>query len=346
MTYKYNKFLTFLLCMSTAFPVIATDGVFKFLDLPVSSRMAALGGKHVSHPDGEVNFAFMNPASLNASSHRMLALNMANYLADIQFGTALYSSSFGKNHFAVGVQFVDYGSFKETTEANEIIGEFTAKDLAMSLIYSRTVSDRLSAGITFKPVYSAYERYTSFGAAVDLGVQYHSSSSLFSAGMALRNLGFQLKGYYIGEDGQHRESLPLDWLVGVSQKLEHAPFRFSLTFHQLNKWNLYYTDNNSGKTDYERTDMVPEISALDMAFRHAIIGVEFLPGNNFYLVGSYNHRRHQELAMNGFRSLAGFSFGGGVRISRFQVGFGVSQFQVGNSAYLFSIATSLNDFKL
>ncbi len=346
MIYRYNKILTFLLCVAIAFPVVAYDGVFKFLDLPVSSRMAALGGKHVSHPDGEVNFALMNPASLNASSHTMLALNMANYLADIQFGTAMYSSSFGKNHVAVGAQFVDYGSFRETTEANEIIGEFTAKDVALSFIYSRTISDRLSAGITLKPVYSAYERYTSFGAAVDMGVQYRSSSSLFSAGMVLRNLGFQLKGYYIGEDGQHRESLPLDWLVGVSQKLEHAPFRFSLTLHQLNKWNLYYTDNNASKTDYEQTEMMPEISSIDMAFRHAIIGIEFLPGNNFYLVGSYNHRRHQELAMNGFRSMAGFSFGGGIRISRFQVGFGVSQFQVGNSAYLFSIATSLNDFKL
>lgn len=346
MIYRYNFILTFLVCGLLSISVYATDGVFRFLDLPVSSRMAALGGKNVTHPDGDINFAFSNPSLLNASSHTMLGLNMANYLADIKFGTAIYGTSRGKNHFAVGVQFVDYGSFKETTESNEIIGDFTAKDMALNLIYSRTISERLSAGATLKPIYSAYEKYTSVGAAIDLGVHYRSASSLFAAGMVLRNMGVQFKGYYIGEDGQHRESLPFDWQIGLTQKLAHAPFRFTLTLHQLNNWDMYYTDNNSGQVDFERTEMVAPVSFVDMAFRHTIFGVEFLPGKNFYLVASYNHRRHQELAMNGFRSMAGFSFGGGIRISKFQVGFGTSQFQVGNSAYLFSISTSLNDFKL
>lgn len=346
MTYKYNRIFTLLLFGLLSSAVFSSDGVFRFLDLPASSRMAALGGKNVTNPDGDISFALFNPALLNGSSNSMLSLNMANYLADVKFGSAVYGFSKGSNHFAVGVQYVDYGTFKETTETNDIIGEFTARDMALSMIYSRTLSDRWSAGVALKPILSAYERYTSFGAAIDMGVHYRSTSNLFTAGLSLRNLGVQFKGYYIGEDGQHREPLPFDLQLGISQKLQHAPFRFSITLHQLNKWNLYYTDNNSGMVDYERTEMVPEISFVDMAFRHAIIGVEFLPGKNLYLAASYNHRRHQELAMNGFRSMAGFSFGGGIRISKFQLGFSTSQFQVGNSAYLFSVSTSLNDFKL
>jgi hypothetical protein len=346
MIYTYNKLLTVLLFGLISLATLASDGVFRFLDLPVSSRMAAMGGKNVTNPNGDISFALFNPALLNEQSHTMLSLNMANYLADIKFGSAVYGMSYGKNHFAAGVQFVDYGTFKETTDANEIIGEFTAKDMAISLIYSRTISEAFSAGITLKPIFSAYERYSSFGAAVDMGLHYRSSSDLFSGGIAVRNLGFQFQGYYIGEDGQHREALPLDVQIGISQKLQHAPLRFSLTLHQLNKWNLYYTDNNSGMIDYERTEMIKEVSFIDMAFRHAIIGIEFLPGKNVYLAASYNHRRHQELAMNGFRSMSGFSFGGGIRISKFQIGFGTSQFQVGNSAYLFSVSTSLNEFKL
>ena len=346
MIYRYNRILTLLLCGLFGISVQAGDGVFSFLELPMSSRLAALGTKNVSHPDGDLNFAMMNPALLQSSSASMVSLNMSNYLADIQFGSAVYGFGKGRHHFAVGVQFMDYGTFKEATESNSIIGEFTAKDIALNLLYSQDLSEHLRVGLTLKPIFSAYERYTSMGAAFDVGVHYTSASSLFTAGLALRNLGFQVKGYTLGADGQNRESIQPDLLLGMTQKLAHAPFRISVTLHQLNTWNLYYTDNNAGKTDYERTEMVPEISDFDMAFRHAIIGVEFLPGNNFYLVGSYNHRRHQELAMNGFRSLAGFSFGGGIRISRFQVGFGVSQFQVGNSAYLFSLATNLNDFKL
>ncbi|ODT53020.1 MAG: hypothetical protein BGP01_14175 [Paludibacter sp. 47-17] len=346
MFYRYNIILTFLLCGLLGISAQSGTSAYRMLDLPVSSRMAALGGKNVSSPDGDLNFAFLNPALLNGASNSMLSLNMANYLADIQFGTAAYGFSKGRHHFAAGVQFLDYGTFKEATESNEIIGEFTAKDIALSLIYSQELSERISVGVTLKPVFSAYERYTSFGAAFDMGLHYRSVSGLFSAGMALRNLGAQLKGYYLGADGQHTERLPLDLQLGFTQKLAHAPFRLSLTLHQLNRWNLYYTDNSSGKTDYDYIEMAGSISVADMAFRHAIVGVEFLPGKNFYLAASYNHRRHQELVMNGFRSMAGFSFGGGVRISKFQVGFGVSQFQVGNSSYLFSVSTSLNEFKL
>ena len=334
-----------LFSMSASF-VVAGNGVFQFLDLPVSSRMAALGGKNVSVADHDINFALLNPALLTGKSDNMIGLNMANYLADIQFGTAVYGRSYGKNHVAVGVQYVDYGSFKETTEYNEIIGEFTAKDISMSLIYSRMIHENLYAGVTLKPIYSAYERYVSFGAAVDLGVSYQNPAKLFYAGLVLRNIGTQFKGYYSGVDGQHIEPLPFDIQLGLSKKLEHAPFRFSLTLHNLHDWDMTYIDNKNAMVDYERMDLIPQIPFVDLAFRHTILGVEFLPGKNFYLAASYNHRRHQELKMDGFKSMAGFSFGGGIKISHFQVGFGTSQFQVGNSAYLFSISTSLNEFRL
>jgi hypothetical protein len=343
MNRKITGILLFLSLFELAY---AGNGVFQFLDLPVSSRMAALGGKHVSMSDPDINFAMLNPALLDKRTDNMIGLNMANYLADIQFGSAIYGKSFGSNNFALGVQYIDYGTFKKTSEFNEILGEFTAKDISLSLIYSRRLTPELSAGVTLKPIYSAYEAYTSFGAALDLGISYQLQEKLFSAGLVFRNIGTQFKGYYSDVDGQHYEPLPFDIQLGASYKLEHAPFRVSLTMHNLHQWDLNYIDNENSMIDYEREDYVSVISFGDMAFRHAVIGVEFIPGKNLYLVGSYNHRRHQELKMNGFKSMAGFSFGGGIRISKFQVGFGVSQFQVGNSAYLFSISTSLNEFKL
>lgn len=346
MIYKYNRILTFLFFSLGWISVQAADDVFTFLELPVSSRMAALGTKNVSQPDGDLNFALLNPALLSTTSTSVVSLNMSNYLADIQFGSAAYGFSKGKHHFAAGILFMDYGSFRETTESNEIIGEFTAKDIALSLLYSQDLSEQLSVGVTLKPIFSAYERYTSFGAAFDVGLHYRSASSLFTAGLALRNLGFQLKGYTMGADGQNRESINPDLLLGISQKLAHAPFRLSLTLHKLNQWNLYYTDNNSAGIGYDFTEQAGTVNGVDMAFRHAIFGVEFVPGKNFYLAAAYNHRRHQEMAMTGFRSMAGFSFGGGIRISKFQVGFGVSPLQTGNTAYLFSVSTSLNEFKL
>ncbi|GAB1417075.1 hypothetical protein MASR2M117_24810 [Paludibacter sp.] len=326
--------------------MFAGEGVFQFLDLPYSSRIAAMGSKNVSINDNDINFALNNPALLSENSDNMIGLNMANYLADIKFGSAIYGKSFCKNHFAIGVQYVDYGTFKETTEFNEILGEFTAKDIAMSLIYSRNFFEGFNAGITLKPVFSAYERYTSYGAAIDLGANYVSKNKLFYAGLVFRNIGTQFKGYYISDKGNHFEPLPFDIQLGISHKLEHAPLRFSLTLHNLQKWKFGYIDNKNSMMDYDVQDLVSEIKFIDNAFRHAVFGFEFLPSKNLYITGAYDHRRHQELKMDGFKSMAGFSIGGGIRISFFQVGFGMTQFQKGNSAYLFSISTSLNKFNL
>lgn len=325
----------------------AGNSVFSFLDLPVSSRLAALGGTNVSLRDNDLNFAFRNPAMLTNETHNSLGVNMANYLADIQFGSAMYARNFGtNNYFALGVQYVDYGSFDGRDEINEETGIFTAKDMSMSIIYARPLTDKFTVGATLKPIFSVYEAYTSIGIAADAGLNYNDSVNYFSVGLVLRNMGRQIKGYYRNEDGQHFEKLPFNIELGVTKKLTHAPFRFSLTLHNLQTMNLDYASTNQPVSDFENENDEDKISTVDMAFRHTIYGIEFIPGKSFYLAASYNHRRHQELKMDGFKSMAGFSFGGGIKLYKFQVGFGMSQFQAGNYAYQFSLSTSLNEFKL
>lgn len=325
----------------------AGSGVYQFLDLPISSRLAALGGTNVSLRDNDINFAFQNPALLTAETHNMIGLNMANYLSDIQFGSAVYGRTVGcDNYFAIGIQYVDYGTFRGFTELNDSTGNFSAKDYAVSLIYSRPITEMFTVGVTLKPVYSVLERYTSFGMAMDAGVNYNDSAKLFSAGLVFRNMGTQFKGYYSDEDGQHLESLPFNVQLGLTKKFKHAPLRFSFTMHNLQKWNLSYKSTNQPTESLGTAGTSNKISFIDMAFRHTIFAMEFVPSKKFYLTGAYSHRRQKEMSMPGFKSMAGFSFGGGIKVSKFQVGFGMTQFQVGNFAYQFSISTSLNEFRM
>lgn len=330
-------------------------GVYQFIDLPISSRQAALGGSNISLRDNDLSFAFQNPSLLTEKTSKMISLNVANYLADIKFGSAMYGFSLGKNNYlAVGIQYIDYGSFVKTSDVNVVEGEFGAQDMALNIVYSRPLTDQITVGATFKPIFSVFESYSSFGVALDAGLSYVHPKDLFSAGFVVRNLGTQITGYYSDETGQHYEPLPFNVQLGLSQKLEHAPFRFSLTLHNLQRWDLGYSSLNqsSGSSSLglnsanELSGSDDEIGFVDMAFRHSIIGLEFLPGKNFYLAASYNHRRHQEMKMTGFKSLTGFSFGGGLKLSKFQLGFGMSQFQVGNYSYQFSISTSLAEFGL
>jgi len=325
----------------------AGSSIYQFLDLPISSRLAALGGTNVSLRDNDINFAFQNPALLTSDAHNMIGLNMANYLSDVKFGSAVYARTFGcDNSFAIGMQYVDYGSFMGYNEINDSTAAFGAKDYALNLIYSRPINEKISVGATLKPIYSAFENYTSFGLAMDAGVNYNDSASLFSAGLVFRNVGKQLKGYYSDEDGQHLEPLPFNIQLGITKKFLHAPLRFSFTLHNLQHWDLSYRSTNQPAQTLGETTSSNAISKIDMAFRHAIIAMEFVPSKKFYLSAAYNHRRHKEMSMPGFKSMVGFSFGGGIKVSKFQVGFGMTQFQVGNYAYQFSISTLLNEFRL
>lgn len=325
----------------------AGRGVYQFLELPVSSRMAALGGANVSLNDNDINFGFQNPSLLTPETNNTISLNMANYLADIRFGSAVYGRTIGaKNYFAVGVQYIDYGVFDETNDIGAKLGEFTAKDVALSVMYSRPLTDKISVGATLKPVFSSFERYSSFGLAMDLGANYNNPQHLFSAGVVLRNIGSQIKGYYSDEDGQHLETMPFNIQMGLSKKFLHAPLRLSLTLNNLQKWDLTYQSKNMPSDPLSGATTFNKIGFVDMAFRHAIIAAEFVPSKNFYLAIAYNHRRQKEMGMNGFKNSAGFSYGGGVKISKFHVGFGMTKFQVGNYSYQFSISSSLNEFRL
>lgn len=337
---KKNLLIIIILFFAISLKSQSGIGVYKFLDLPFSSRLAALGGMNVSLVDNDINFAFQNPAMLSAETSKSIGLNMANYLADIKFGSAAYSWTIGKNNFVgVGVQYVDYGKFEERSDIDGYLGDFTAKDISLHLIYARPLTSKITVGGTVKPIFSSFERYTSYGLAIDAGVTYVDPERLFSAGLVIKNVGTQLKGYYSDENGQHLEQLPLNIQAGISKKLAHAPFRFSLNLHNLQTWNLNYITDT-------QTSEISDVKFLDMVARHAVFGVEFLPGKNFYLLASYNYRRQQEMRMNGFKTMSGFSFGGGIKLYKFQVGFGMSQFQVGNYSYFFSIGTSLKDFKL
>ena len=51
------------------------------------------------------------------------------------------------------------------------------------MIYSRKIDSLFSVGVSFKPILSQLEKYTSFGFAFDIGASWHNYSKLFSAGI-------------------------------------------------------------------------------------------------------------------------------------------------------------------
>jgi hypothetical protein len=328
---------------ASAFPQ-AGSGVYQFLNLALDTRSVGFGGMNVSTKDGDINLALNNPALLDSNSHNMLSLNYSNYLADINYGSALYGRSWGKdkkNNWAVGVCYFDYGKTGGYNEWDEYQGDFSMKDIFVNLEYGRSLNKYFSVGAALKPIYSAYERYTSAGIAFDFGGSYHNDSLLLDLGLSVKNIGWQFDGYYAAEDGQHREKLPLNIIFGISKKFKYAPIRLSLTAHNLQRWNLGYERSPAYQKEYQKE---LNIKWYDMLLRHCIISAEVVPTKNFFLIASFNCRRRAEMGIPDFKSLAGFSFGTGIKIKQVRVGFALTSYQKGNLSYNFNISTNLSEF--
>ena len=332
----------FLLLCQAGMAQKGGESTYSFLGLTNAARVAALGGEVVSLMDDDINLVFHNPALLSPGMHSNLSLNYVNYFAGVNYGYASYAYSAGEiGNFAAGMHYVNYGTFDRTDELGELQGTFRASEYALNLFYSRSFLDSaLTAGVNLKPIYSSLEQYSSFGLALDLGVTYHLSNSLTTFGLVLKNMGAQITSYTA-----NRESLPFEIQAGVTQGLAHAPFRFTVTFQHLERWDLSYTvqddDVSFSGSDDEKSGF--DVFA-DNFMRHVVFSTEFLLGKNFHIDLGYNYKRRKEMMVSARPGMVGFSAGFGFRVSKFHFSFGRASYHLAGGTSHFSLTTNLSEF--
>jgi hypothetical protein len=326
---KKSAYIFLLSFITTSlFSQTGGDNVYEFLNLTQSGLVASLGGANVSICNGDLNLAYHNPALLSSEMDKSLAINYVNYFAGINYGMTMYSRTIPPiGNFAAGLTYLNYGSFKETDESGNITGTFSAAEYAFSFIYSRNIDSLFSVGATLKPILSHLEKYTSFGVAIDVGAAYHSRNNLFSAGIVIKNAGLQITSYA----GEAHEKLPFEIQAGLSEKLAHAPFRFSITLKHLEKFDLIYnykstTGNTAGTQSSKKSDIAENI------MRHIVIGTELIPSKNFYVSAGYNYQRRKELQIDSRVSTVGFSWGFGINTSFLCIGFGHATFHLAGAS--------------
>ena len=313
------------------------SSTFAFLDLPVSARQNALGGENISIRDGELSSAFANPALLGSMTHNILQIGYA-YFGTNHFGSAMYGYNFSEHdYFAAGIHYLDYGTMRYAETSGVLTqATFGARDILIEAAYARQLGEMFTVGVALKPVMSFFESYSSFALGADIGAHFQMKDSALQVGLALKNVGWQLKSFYSDESGQRREMLPLNLELGINYRVKHAPLRFSLTVHNIQNWDLGYSRLNE-------VEEVKPVGWFDMLMRHTIWAVDIVPkSERFYLTVSYNHRRRQEFNLQDQRSLAGFAIGAGLRIKMLRLAFAMSQMSKQNFTYQVSLAMDVN----
>lgn len=335
----------FFLLAFSGYAQIGGQGIYKFLNLHPSARVASLGGNLICVVDNDLNLALQNPALLNSTMHKQATFNTVNYFSDINIGYLAYAHHFDSLNttFSTGLQYISYGDFQGATAQGIPTGTFTAADYNFHVSAARKWRKHFQYGASVKFIYSTYEQYNSLGVAADAGGTYYNEEKLLTASVVAKNMGYQLTTY----NGE-RENLPFEIQAGISKKLKHMPMRFSLIAHNLQKFDLTYKNPNKPGQQIDLETGLPveeKITFGDKVMRHMILGGELLLTKNFNIRFGYNHLRRKELTIEDKRGLVGFAWGFGLRVNRFHISYGSASFYVGQNTNHFSVTTNLNSFK-
>ncbi len=289
---------------------------YNFLRLPVSAHAAALGGDNITLVEDDPTLVFHNPALLTSVSDKSITLTYMTYMEGAKTASAAFTKTAGeKASWAVGAQYMDYGSMKETTADNITTGNFSAKDVMVSGSFAYILGKRLAGGISAKFISSSIAGYNSLAIGVDLGLNYYDEDRGLSLSASARNLGGQIKAY-----NDDFERIPLDVQIGVSKKLGNAPLRFSATMNKLNDWSGTFKS-------------------------HFVIGADVLLSDAIYIAGGYNFGRADEMSISDGESSsshgAGLSVGAGLQLTRFKLQMAYAKYHVSSTSLLFNVTYSL-----
>jgi hypothetical protein len=311
------------------------ESTYNFLKIGASPKSAALAGSCVAPLHNDVGMTPQNPALLDSSMHNTYALTYLAYLAGISHSSAAGAWRAGRSGtLGASIVSLNYGSFDAQDEAGEAAGQFSANEFTAGLHYSRSVLSFLSVGVALNAVASQLERYTSYGAALNLGARYRSADGLLNATLSLKNAGVQLKPYR----ADNRERLPLEIQLGFAKKLERAPLGFSVTLNDLQSLSVYNDtqeeDNMIGSSN-QSAGVATKIGREFLS--HLSLGVEVAPSKYFYLMGGYNFRRSNELSIAEARNGTGFSFGLGILLKYFELSYARAVYHAGGATNHFGI---------
>ena len=321
------------------FAQLGGNATYQFLNLMSSPRQAALGGKIITNVDYDVTQGLYNPATINLEMDNQLALNYANYLGDISYGTAAYAYTIDRRvqTFHAGITYVNYGSFDGYDENGNSTGTFTGNETALSFGYAFQIGfSDFYAGANIKLISSKLEQYSSLGGALDFGLIYINEYLEFNAALAIRNLGTQFTTY-----AGLNEPLPFEIDLGFSQKLKNVPIRWHLTFENLQQWPIAAANPARVTTDLSGNQTQEEIGFLSQLIRHTLVGAELFPERGFNIRLGYSFRRAEELRILEQRNFSGLSFGIGIKFNKLRFSYTHARYSSASNTSFLGVQISL-----
>lgn len=204
--------VSILLIFSLLTQNAGTSG-FEFLRTTPGAREAAMGSSTIGFGDALFSYWF-NPSLLTLVQGPRVGLTYLKYLAGINSGSFSYINSGGdwylEPSFGAGLSYLNTGSMKRTDKQNRELGTYSASFANLYFAHALKFGEVVNLGIGLKCVYGAIDTFFGIGIGVDFGGTINLPIAGTRLGLAVKNLGFQVKPFR-----QERDKLPLDFGIGI-----------------------------------------------------------------------------------------------------------------------------------
>lgn len=310
-----------------------------FLQIEPDSRAAAMGNANVALADN-ANAVYWNPAGLARQEGLSASITHSQWLPQFNAGL-FYDYLVGKYHvenlgtFGGHVTYFNLGEHEQRTGENDLLGRFSAYELAIGTSFGTTVSEHFDVGAGMRLIYSnltgsstvsvgAQETHAGVSAGFDLAGMYRSGNielgsigSEIRIGANLANMGPQIQY----SDREQSDPIPTNLRVGWAWEFQFDEYNSLTIANDFNKM-LVDSDSTGAKPWYQALVSSWQSTTVDLnpnddqvrslnAFQQMTIatGLEYWYNDLFALRSGYFY----EHPYYGNREF--MTFGAGVRYS-------------------------------
>ena len=306
---------------------------FSFFNTDFSATSLSLGGNVIAKSD-DISLTYKTTSLLNQSQKNHIAFDYLSLSNEINLFSFVYANEF--KNFAMcnfGLKNLNYGNFQGYDVNGFQTNEFHANDLIFFSGVSKMIMEDLTLGMNLELLHSNYESFSALAIASNTSLTYNNKKRKLIFSLSLNNFGRQINGFTDIE-----EKVPISLKFGMSKSLNHLPFTYYISLHDLQRFDI------SGPVQASQSYRDDE-TILKKMFYHVNIGGELNPfKKNLFLRFGFNFQKRYQMMVRNIPQLAGFSSGVGIKFSSFTLDYAITSNHVSSVSSVFSLKMNLSSF--
>lgn len=306
---------------------------FSFFNTDFSATSLSLGGNVIAKSD-DISLTYKTASLLNQSQENQIAFDYLSLSNEINFFSFVYVNDLKKiAMYNLGLKNLNYGNFQGYDVNGFQTNEFHAYDLIFFTGISKMIIENLTLGLNLELLNSNYESFSALAIASNTSLTYNNKNRKLIFSLSLNNFGRQINGFTDIE-----EKVPISLKFGMSKSLNHLPFTYYISLHDLQRFDI------SGPVQASQSYRDDE-TILKKMFYHVNIGGELNPfKKNLFLRFGFNFQKRYQMMVRNIPQLAGFSSGVGIKFSSFTLDYAITSNHISSVSNVFSLKMNLSSF--